>query len=132
MGVRTTLARRAPQGAERPESKVIESAIGVYGYSRVSTAEQADEGVSLAAQQQQIIGFAMMKGMTIAERFVERGVSGSLLLAYRPEGARMLAAVGGGDVIVVAKFDRAFRSAAAPSPSAHIIDGLRKAKMPEE
>jgi hypothetical protein len=28
------------------ESNVIESAMRVYGYSRVSTAEQADEGVS--------------------------------------------------------------------------------------
>jgi DNA invertase Pin-like site-specific DNA recombinase len=84
----------------------------VFGYSRVSTAEQADEGVSLAAQQQQIAGYAMMKGLTIAEHFIERGVSGSMPLADRPEGARMLAAVGRGDIIVVSKLDRAFRSAA--------------------
>jgi DNA invertase Pin-like site-specific DNA recombinase len=84
----------------------------VFGYSRVSTSEQADEGVSLAAQQRQLEGYALMKGWTIAEHFVERGVSGSLPLADRPEGARMLATVGKGDIIVSAKLDRAFRSAA--------------------
>jgi DNA invertase Pin-like site-specific DNA recombinase len=83
-----------------------------FGYSRVSTSEQADEGVSLAAQQQQIAGYSMMKGWTIAEHFIERGVSGSLPLADRPEVNRMLATVGKGDIIVVAKLDRAFRSAA--------------------
>jgi hypothetical protein len=54
----------------------------------------------------------MIKGWTIAEHFVERGVSGSIPLADRPEGNRMLATVGKGDVIVVGKLDRAFRSAA--------------------
>jgi DNA invertase Pin-like site-specific DNA recombinase len=84
----------------------------VFGYSRVSTSEQADEGVSLAAQQQQIAGYAMMKGWVVAEVFVDRGVSGSVPLADRPEGRRLLAAAGKGDVIVTAKLDRAFRSAA--------------------
>ena len=83
----------------------------VFGYARVSTTEQADEGASLAAQQQQIAGYAMMKGWQVAEHFVERGVFGSTPLAARPEGSRMLA-VGKGDIIVTAKLDRAFRSAA--------------------
>jgi putative DNA-invertase from lambdoid prophage Rac len=84
----------------------------VFGYTRVSTTEQAHGGASLAAQQQQIAGYAMMKGWQVAEHFVERGVSGSTPLADRPEGSRMLATVGKGDVIVTAKLDRAFRSAA--------------------
>ena len=84
----------------------------VFGYSRVSTSEQADEGVSLAAQQQQIAGYAMMKGWSVDEHFVERGVSGSIPLADRPEGGRMLATIGKGDMVVTAKLDRAFRSAA--------------------
>jgi putative DNA-invertase from lambdoid prophage Rac len=84
----------------------------VFGYSRVSTSEQADEGASLAAQQQQIAGYAMMKGFELAEHFVERGVSGSIPLADRSEGQRLLATVGKGDVIITAKLDRAFRSAA--------------------
>ena len=84
----------------------------VFGYSRVSTVEQADEGVSLAAQQQQVVGYAMMKGWTIDEQFVERAVSGSTPLADRPEGKRLLSTIGRGDVVVSAKLDRAFRSAA--------------------
>jgi putative DNA-invertase from lambdoid prophage Rac len=84
----------------------------VFGYCRVSTTEQADEGASLAAQQQQITGYCMMKGWQVAEFFIERAVSGSVPLADRPEGQRLLAAAGKGDIIVTAKLDRAFRSAA--------------------
>jgi putative DNA-invertase from lambdoid prophage Rac len=84
----------------------------VVGYARVSTEEQASSGVSLEAQRQQITGYAMMKGWQIGEFFVERGVSGSVSLAERPEGRRMLEAVAAGDVIVTSRLDRAFRSAA--------------------
>jgi DNA invertase Pin-like site-specific DNA recombinase len=84
----------------------------VYGYCRVSTSEQADGGVSLDAQRQQITGYAMMKGWQVAEFFVERAVSGSVPLADRPEGKRLLAAIEKGDVVITAKLDRAFRSAA--------------------
>lgn len=82
-----------------------------FGYSRVSTAEQADEGSSLDSQQTQIIGYAMMKGWTVDEQFVERGVSGSTPFADRPEGKRLLTLAGKGDVIITPKLDRAFRSA---------------------
>jgi DNA invertase Pin-like site-specific DNA recombinase len=84
----------------------------VVGYCRVSTAEQANNGDSLDTQRQQIAGYAMMKGWDFAEFFIDRGVSGSIPLADRPEGRRMLAAVGKGDMIVTARLDRAFRSAA--------------------
>jgi putative DNA-invertase from lambdoid prophage Rac len=84
----------------------------VFGYTRVSTAEQADEGFSLDTQWQQIAGYAMMKGWQVDECFAERGVSGSTPLADRAEGKRLLSMLGEGDVIVTAKLDRAFRSAA--------------------
>lgn len=84
----------------------------VYGYCRVSTAEQANSGLSLDTQQQQITGYAMMKGWPVAEFFVEAGVSGSTPLADRPEGQRLLAALQAGDIVITAKLDRAFRSAA--------------------
>jgi putative DNA-invertase from lambdoid prophage Rac len=84
----------------------------VYGYCRVSTAEQASSGLSLDTQQQQITGYAMMKGWSVAEFFVEAGVSGSVPLADRPEGQRLLTALQPGDVVITAKLDRAFRSAA--------------------
>ena len=82
-----------------------------FGYSRVSTAEQADEGSSLDSQQTQIIGYAMMKGWTVNEQFVERGASGSTPFADRPEGKRLLTLASKGDVIITPKLDRAFRSA---------------------
>src|SRR5262249_3226623 len=63
-------------------------------------------------QQQQITGYAMMKGWQIAEFFTERGVSGSVSLADRFQGQRMLAVLQPGDVVITAKLDRAFRSAA--------------------
>jgi putative DNA-invertase from lambdoid prophage Rac len=84
----------------------------VYGYCRVSTTEQADEGSSLASQRQQITGYAMMKGWQVADFFVEAGVSGSVPLADRPEGERLLTTLRAGDVVITAKLDRAFRSAA--------------------
>jgi putative DNA-invertase from lambdoid prophage Rac len=84
----------------------------VYGYVRVSTAEQANAGLSLETQQQQITGWAMTKGWAVAEFFVEAGISGSIPLADRPEGRRLLATLQPGDTVITAKLDRAFRSAA--------------------
>jgi putative DNA-invertase from lambdoid prophage Rac len=53
-----------------------------------------------------------MKGWELADIFVDRGVSGSIPLTERPEGARLLTVLKAGDAIVTAKLDRAFRSAA--------------------
>lgn len=83
----------------------------VFGYVRVSTAEQATSGESLDTQRRQVEAWAMLKGWEVAETFVERGVSGSVPLANRPEGERLLAAAGKGDVVITAKLDRMFRSA---------------------
>ncbi|TWF49901.1 recombinase family protein [Neorhizobium alkalisoli] len=83
----------------------------VYGYVRVSTAEQANSGESLDTQKAKITGYAMMQGWTVTDIFVEAGVSGSIPLADRPEGARLLAAAGKGDMIITPKLDRMFRSA---------------------
>lgn len=85
--------------------------MAVYGYVRVSTERQADEGESLGAQQRTVEGYAMMHGLTLAHVFVERGVSGSKPLGERPEGAKLLAALQPGDVIITPKLDRMFRSA---------------------
>jgi putative DNA-invertase from lambdoid prophage Rac len=85
--------------------------MATYGYSRVSTARQADEGESLEVQERTVAGYALMHGFTIDKQFVERGVSGSVPLGDRPEGAALLAIVKAGDVVVTAKLDRMFRSA---------------------
>ena len=63
----------------------------VYGYARVSTVMQADEGESLDVQQRTIAGYAQMHGLAVERVFVERGVSGSKPLGDRPQGAALLA-----------------------------------------
>jgi putative DNA-invertase from lambdoid prophage Rac len=90
----------------------MKAAARVFGYVRVSTAEQANAGLSLETQQQQITGYCMIKGWSVAEFFVEAGVSGSVPLAGRPEGQRLLTTLQPGDTVITAKLDRAFRSAA--------------------
>ena len=83
----------------------------VYGYCRVSTTRQADEGESLDVQQRQIEGYAHMQGLALDRVFIERGVSGAKPLAERPEGAALLALLKPGDAVITPKLDRMFRSA---------------------
>ncbi len=83
----------------------------VYGYIRVSTAEQAATGDSLDTQRNKVLGYALMQGWQLADVYVESGVSGSVPLAERPAGAKLLGIIEKGDVIVTPKLDRMFRSA---------------------
>ncbi|MCG7363534.1 recombinase family protein [Roseomonas sp. ACRSG] len=85
--------------------------MAIYGYCRVSTALQASEGESLEVQQRQLRGWAEMQGRQLDEVFVERGVSGSVPVADRPEGGRLWGQLQRGDTLVAAKLDRLFRSA---------------------
>jgi putative DNA-invertase from lambdoid prophage Rac len=82
-----------------------------YGYCRVSTIVQADEGLSLDVQKRALAGYAMQHGMKLDKLFVERGVSGSKPLATRQQGAKLLDVLRDGDAILVPKLDRMFRSA---------------------
>jgi DNA invertase Pin-like site-specific DNA recombinase len=85
----------------------------VYGYTRVSTTEQAgDDRTSLDTQRRKILAAAELAGLSLDEFVEEPGVSGSKPLADRPEGGPLLARLVKGDVLVVAKLDRAFRNAA--------------------
>lgn len=85
--------------------------MATYGYARVSTATQADEGQSLIAQERQVRAYAELHGLPLATVFIERGVSGSTPLGERGEGARLLTLAKPGDAIVTPKLDRMFRSA---------------------
>jgi DNA invertase Pin-like site-specific DNA recombinase len=85
--------------------------MAVYGYVRVSTTRQAEEGESLEVQRRSITGYAMMHGLTIDKTYVEHGVSGSKPLNDRPEGKALLDTLKPGDVILTPKLDRMFRSA---------------------
>jgi len=91
--------------------KMTRADMAVYGYTRVSTDRQADEGESLGAQRRVIEGYAMMQGLALDQVFVERGVSGAKPLQDRPQGARLLACLKSGDIVITPKLDRMFRSA---------------------
>lgn len=83
----------------------------LYGYTRVSTVEQVN-GTSLEEQARKIHGVAMMRGDEVTAVFSDKGVSGSVMLALRPEGGKLSASLKAGDTVVVAKLDRIFRNAA--------------------
>lgn len=98
----------------------------VYGYCRVSTEEQARDGNSLAAQERRILGYAMQNDWTMSQCFVEAGTSGSVPLAERVEGARLLVMVQPGDVIVTPRMDRMFRSS---TDALVTLDELKKQRV---
>ncbi len=80
-------------------------------YVRVSTDEQAREGVSLAAQEERLRGYCMMSGLTLDTLIREEGVTARYSLAHRPGGKEMLRLVRTRQVqhIVGLKLDRLFR-----------------------
>jgi putative DNA-invertase from lambdoid prophage Rac len=88
-----------------------ESNVAIYGYCRVSTLKQANEGESLDVQRRQIEGYCFMHNLTLAEVVVEEGVSGSIPVEDRPVGGQLFAKLQKGDIVIAAKLDRLFRSA---------------------
>ena len=82
-----------------------------YGYARVSTLRQANDGDSLDMQRRQIEQVAAIQGATSLVLAVDEGVSGGVPLADRPQGKMLLNSVQPGDTVYVSKLDRMFRSA---------------------
>jgi DNA invertase Pin-like site-specific DNA recombinase len=82
----------------------------VYGYARVSTDQQRDNGISLDEQQRRIEGRCLEMGWQLSEVFVEAGVSGSVPFASRPQGNALMRRLQPGDIVVSPKLDRCFRS----------------------
>src|ERR1700730_10653270 len=89
--------------------KVISDPNRVVGYVRVSTDEQADSGLGLAAQRTTVAAEAERRGWTLVAVH-EDALSGKSL--DRPGLAAALAAIEAGEAagIVVAKLDRLSRS----------------------
>ena len=85
--------------------------MAIYGYIRVSTTAQADNGESLEVQRRKIEARAQEQGWTLDQVFVERAVSGGKPLADRPQGKALLDVLAKGDVVIASKLDRVFRSA---------------------
>jgi site-specific DNA recombinase len=90
-----------------------DSAVGepapAIGYVRVSTDQQAEEGLSLEAQTDRVRAMAVVRGVALADVIVEADSAKSL---RRPGMARLLALVDGGaiDTVLIAKLDRLTRS----------------------
>lgn len=86
--------------------------MNTYGYVRVSTLQQANEGESLETQLRQIKSYSELKGYSIPNEnlITERGVSGSLEFEKRPEGSKLFASLERGDILIFSKLDRAFRN----------------------
>ena len=80
------------------------------GYVRVSTEKQAEQGVSLEAQEAKIRAMATVHSAELAEVIVDGGESAKSL--NRPGMAKLLAMVDAGEIrtVIVAKLDRLTRS----------------------
>ncbi|OBF69617.1 recombinase RecB [Mycobacterium sp. 852002-51971_SCH5477799-a] len=80
----------------------------MFGYTRVSTDEQADRRNGLEAQRQIIEAQALRRQWSL-EHFADEGVSGKAIGPKLAEGLQLLAS-GQADGLVVAKLDRLSRS----------------------
>lgn len=99
--------------------------MSTFGYVRVSTLQQANEGDSLETQLRQIKSYAELKGYSIpCENLItEKGVSGSLEFEKRPEGAKLFSSLQRGDVLIFSKLDRAFRNTRNALNTLHELKG---------
>ncbi len=57
-------------------NQIETSSLHVIGYTRVSTSEQANEGVSLDAQEERITAYCKAHGMKLVQMYVDAGLSG--------------------------------------------------------
>jgi DNA invertase Pin-like site-specific DNA recombinase len=98
---------RAKKGTHRPAGAPAR----VVFYMRVSTAEQANSGLGLAAQEAALRAAAERKGWQIAAVLTDAGASGKSM-ANRPALTEALALLSGADaeVLAVSKLDRLSRS----------------------
>jgi len=100
--------------------------MAVYGYTRVSTEQQSEEGISLSAQQRQLEGYAMQHDMALERVYTDRAVSGWKPLDTRPEGGKLLTKLQPGDAIICPKLDRMFRNS---NDALSVSEKLRKASV---
>ncbi len=90
------------------------AATKAVGYVRVSTDEQATEGVSLEAQEAKLRAYCTLRGLDLVELVVDPGVSAGKALDRREGGRRILDLVRHREVgvVVAYKLDRLFRDCA--------------------
>jgi DNA invertase Pin-like site-specific DNA recombinase len=83
-------------------------------YLRVSTQEQAREGISLAAQEAKLRAYCALRGLRVVEVVTDAGVSGGKPMHSRVGGQRILDLVKRSAVahVIAYKLDRLFRDCA--------------------
>ena len=83
------------------------------GYIRVSTEEQAVEGVSLPVQEAKIRSYCQMHDLDLVRIIADEGTSAARKLSQRQGGSELLKVVESGEVghVIVLKLDRLFRRA---------------------
>jgi site-specific DNA recombinase len=85
-------------------------------YLRVSSDEQANEGVSLDAQRTKITQWCESQGVELVDVIADEAVSGSVALGSRPNGRRIAelldARKPSADMVIVTRLDRLGRDAA--------------------
>ena len=84
--------------------------MNVIGYTRVSTDEQADKGLSLAAQRAHVEAYCKLYGLELVETIEDAGQSGKTLKRDGLQRALTMLRKGEADGIVIAKLDRLTRS----------------------
>lgn len=96
----------------RVRPKKVAPAATAVGYLRVSTADQADSGLGLAAQREAIQNYADAHGLTVISWHEDVAVSGKVAPERRPGMSTALEALNGGDaaILIAAKLDRVSRS----------------------
>ncbi len=99
----------------------------VAAYARVSTEMQAEEGLSITAQLNEIREYATARSWTVVSEFVDAGISGQTL--DRPGLQNMLTAAeqGAFDVVIVHELSRLSRSSVYDTFS--IFDRLGRCKV---
>jgi len=80
-----------------------------FAYVRVSTSGQAEDGVSLEAQEARIRAWCTLEDYNLTQVFIDRGLSGGRA-DNRPALQEALQAVGRGDALVVYSLSRLARS----------------------
>lgn len=93
---------------KRPAAADNKAAIG---YVRVSTTEQADNGVSLDSQEERVRAYCALHGLELVELVREEGVSAFTPLSARPSGVLGKMKARRTTHVVSLKLDRLFRNA---------------------
>ena len=83
----------------------------IYGYVRVSTTEQAVNGISIDTQKQLINEFVMNKfNKQVDKFFIDAGVSGTVPITERKGSRELTDVMDEHDIIVSTRLDRLSRS----------------------